>query len=126
MVLQKTFVDQKQTELEDMMEKRAYVEYEPETEQRRYPSDVNEAEWQLIAPHLAQKDGPGRKRTVNIREIANALFYLDHTGCQWRYLPKDFPAWEHVYYYFRCWTEDGTWEKVNTLLPDWLTNLIFR
>jgi putative transposase len=109
-------VDLKSTDLEDVMKKRPYVEYEPETEQRRYPSDVNDAEWEIIAPYLAQKDGPGRKRTVNIREVANALFYLDHTGCQWRYLPKDFPAWEHIYYYFRCWTEDGTWETVNTLL----------
>jgi putative transposase len=50
----------------------------------RYESDLIDPEYELIASGLAQKPGPGRKRTVNIREIANAIFYLLRTGCQWR------------------------------------------
>ncbi len=82
----------------------------------RYASDLNDQEFALLAPHVAQKDGSGKKRTVDIREVLNAIFYRTRTGCQWRYLPKDFPAWYHVWYYYRTWRGDGTWEQINTLL----------
>ena len=64
----------------------------------RYGSDLNEQEFALIAPHVAQKHGSGKKRTVDIREVLNAIFYRVKTGCQWRMLPSDFPAWYHVWY----------------------------
>jgi putative transposase len=96
--------------------KRPYVQYEPEKDKKRYPSDMNDEEWEHIAPYVQQKPGYGRKRDVNIREIVNALLYLVHTGCPWRYLPKDFPIYQHVYYYFRKWTDDGTIEQINTVL----------
>jgi putative transposase len=76
----------------------------------------NDQECALIAPHVAQKDGSGKKRTVNIREVLNAIFYRTTTGCQWRMLPSDFPAWDHVWYYYRIWRNDGTLERINTLL----------
>jgi putative transposase len=82
----------------------------------RYASDLNDQEFELIAPHVAQKDGSGKKRTVDIREVLNAVFYRTRTGCQWRMLPCDFPAWYHVWYYYRSWRDDGTWEHINTLL----------
>jgi putative transposase len=63
---------------------------------KRYPSDLNDQEFALIAPYVAQKAGSGKKRTVDIREVLNALFYRTRTGCQWRMLPKDFPPWYHV------------------------------
>jgi putative transposase len=85
---------------------------------RRYPSDVTNQEWALIAPLLAQPPGPGRKRTVDLRAIINAIFYLNRTGIQWRFLPHDFPAWSHVYYYFRKWSLDGTWRRVNDVLRE--------
>ncbi len=85
---------------------------------RRYPSDVTNHEWALIAPLLAQAPGPGRKRTVDLRAIVNAIFYLNRTGIQWRFLPHDFPAWSHVYYYFRKWSLDGTWRRVNDVLRE--------
>src|SRR5439155_14697988 len=65
----------------------------------RYASDLNEQEFALIAPHVAQKDGSGKKRTVDIREVLNGIFYRIRTGCQWRMLPSDFPAWNYVWYY---------------------------
>jgi putative transposase len=62
----------------------------------RYASDLNDQECELIAPHVAQKGGSGKKRTVDIREVLNAIFYRTRTGCQWRMLPSDFPARYHV------------------------------
>jgi putative transposase len=58
----------------------------------RYASDLNDQEFVLIAPHVAQKERSGKKRTVDIREVLNAIFYRTRTGCQWRMLPSDFPA----------------------------------
>jgi putative transposase len=83
---------------------------------KRYASDLNDQEFEFIAPHIAQKAGSGKIRTVDIREVLNALFYRIRTGCQWRMLPSDFPTWNHVWYYYRKWRDDGTWEQINTLL----------
>jgi putative transposase len=83
---------------------------------KRYPSDLNNREFDLVAPHVAQKAPSGKKRIVDIREVLNAIFYRTRTGCQWRMLPSDFPIWYHVWYYERTWRDDGTWEHINTLL----------
>ena len=61
-----------------------------------YPTDVDDATWMLIEPFVRQKPGKGRKRTVNIRLVVNAIFYLNKTGCQWEMLPHDFPDYRHV------------------------------
>ena len=88
------------------------------TPKKRYTTDVNDTEWLLIEPLVRQKPGKGRKRTVNIREVVNAIFYLDYTGCQWEMLPKEFPDYRHVNYYYLKWTRDGTWDQVlDTLRP---------
>jgi putative transposase len=83
---------------------------------KRYASDLNDQEFEIIAPLVAQKAGSGKIRSVNIREVLNALFYRTRTGCQWRMLPSDFPTWNHVWYYYRQWRDDGTWEQINTIL----------
>ena len=82
------------------------------TARKPYPTDLSDEAWEWIAPILAQKAGPGRPRTVDIREIANAIFYLDKTGCQWEMLPHDFPDYRHVNYYYLEWTRDGIWDQV--------------
>src|SRR5512138_3262746 len=82
----------------------------------RYASDLNDQEFALLAPLVAQKAGSGKKRTVDIREVLNAVFYRTRTGCQWRMLPSDLPAWYHVWYYYWKWRDDGTWEHINALL----------
>lgn len=53
---------------------------------------------------------------LDMREVLNAIFYLTRTGCQWRYLPQEFPKWQSVYYYFRKWAKDGTWQAGNETL----------
>ncbi len=87
-----------------------------ERRRRRYPSDMSNREWAIIKPFLAQSSGPGRPRTVDLRAIVNAIFYINRTGAQWRLLPKDFPFWSHAYYYFRKWSRDGTWRRINDAL----------
>jgi putative transposase len=79
----------------------------------RYPSDVTDDEWQLIESFVQQGDGPGRPRTLDTREVVNAIRYINRTGCQWEYLPKDFPNQHSVRYYFDKWTYDGTFEQIN-------------
>ena len=83
---------------------------------KRYASDLDDAEWQRIEPLVAQKDGSGKKRTVNIREILNTLFYRTRTGGQWRMFPKDLSPWYHAWYYYRKWRNDGTWARINTII----------
>jgi putative transposase len=82
---------------------------------QRYASDLSDREFEIIAPYVAQKEGSGKKRTVNIREVLNAIFYRLRTGCQWRMLPKDFPAWNHVWYYYHTWRDEGKLEYINTV-----------
>jgi putative transposase len=81
-----------------------------------YASDLSDPEFDIIAPLVAQKSGSGKKRTVNIRKILNAIFYRVRTGCQWRMLPRDFPPWNHVWYYYHTWRDDGTLERINTVI----------
>lgn len=90
---------------------------EQSTVRRPYPSDLSDAEWQKLEPLIPKpKTKRGRKRKYPLREILNAIFYLLRTGCAWRMLPHDLPPWEIVYYYFRLWRKDGTWERINTTL----------
>ena len=81
-----------------------------------YPSDLSDPEWKLLEPLLPRPKVRGRKRSVNLREIVNAIFYVVRTGCQWDYLPHDFPPADTVYGYFRDWRNDGTWMRINEVL----------
>jgi putative transposase len=85
---------------------------------RRYPTDVTDAQWKLIGPHVRATPGPGRPRTLDIREVVNAIFYVNRTGCQWEMLPKDFPNHNSVRYYFDKWTDDSTWQRSNDRLRE--------
>jgi len=86
--------------------------------QQRYPTDLTDTQWELIAPHIRALPGPGRPRTLDMREVVNAIFYLNRTGCQWEMLPKDFPNHNSVRYYFDKWTYDGTWQRINDRLRE--------
>jgi transposase len=74
----------------------------------RYPSDLTEAEWALVAPFVPPAKRGGRKRTVDVREVLNGIFYVLATGCQWRALPKDLPPKSTVCDYLSLWAWDGT------------------
>jgi putative transposase len=81
-----------------------------------YPTDLNEEQWQAISRLIPPAKPGGRPRTVNMREILNALFYVSRTGCAWRMLPKEYPPKDTVYYYFKSFRENGTWERMHDLL----------
>src|ERR1019366_4424133 len=85
---------------------------------RGYPSDLADAQWQVIAPHLPP-EVPGRRgrpRIWPLRRIIEAILYLDRAGCAWRYLPSDFPPWPTVYGYFATWHDDGTLARLHDAL----------
>lgn len=81
----------------------------------RYASDLTDAEWTLIEPHLPAAKVRGRPRAC-LRTVMNALLYIASTGCQWRQLPKDFPPYSTVQGHFYRWSDDGTWEQINHVL----------
>ena len=82
----------------------------------RYPSDLNDAEWALIAPFIPPARRGGRRRSVNVREVVNAIFYVLSTGCQWKALPKDLPPKSTAHFYFMLWDWDGTLERIHEAL----------
>src|SRR5215210_291521 len=82
----------------------------------RYATDLTDAEFALVAPHLPAPSRVGRPREVDLREVLDAIFYLLRTGCPWRLLPKEFPPKSTVFGYFRRLWEDGTWPRLHALL----------
>ena len=80
---------------------------------KAYPTDLKDAEWELLEPLLPKAKPGGRPRSVDLREILNALFYRERTGCAWEMLPHDLPPAKTVYDYFNKWSADGRWERIN-------------
>ncbi len=90
-----------------------------ERQQAGYATDLTDAQWRVLQPLLrpgTAERGRGRPPVVELRRVVDALFYQNRTGCQWRMLPRDFPAWGAVRYYFDKWQADGTWERLNDAL----------
>ena len=83
-----------------------------------YPTDLTEAQWKEIEPLLPAAKPGGRPRSVDLRDVVNAVLYLVREGVHWRALPHDFPPWPTVYYYFWTWRNDGTWQRVHETLRD--------
>ncbi len=78
-----------------------------------YPSDLTDDQWALLEPLFNSIPyRTGRKIWRDRRDIVEAIFYVNKTGCQWRQLPVDFPPWKTVYNTFRQWRNDGTWERI--------------
>ncbi len=74
---------------------------------RRYPSDLTEFKWQLLARILPPPSHKGRHRSTDLRDVLNAINYRWQTNCSWRMLPHDFPAWQTVYTYYQHWLKLG-------------------
>jgi transposase len=82
----------------------------------RYDSDLTDEEWAAIAPLIPPAKPGGNKRTIDLREVVNAMMYILSTGCQWRAIPKDLAARSTVYDYFDRWSWDGTLERMHHAL----------
>jgi putative transposase len=81
-----------------------------------YATDVTDHHWELLEPLIPAARPGGRPRTVDLREVYNGIAYLLRAGCAWRLLPHDLPPWQTVYYYFRRWQRDGTWDTLHQVL----------
>jgi putative transposase len=81
-----------------------------------YPSDLTDAQWDILEPLLPKDQPLGRPRKVSLRRVVDAILYRNRNGCTWRALPHDFPAWRTVYNYFTRWRDDGTWGALNDTL----------
>lgn len=85
---------------------------------QRYDSDLTDEQWDIISPLLPKPKPRGRKRSTDLRDVLDALFYLNKTGCQWRLPPHDFPKYTTVHTYFRRWRDDGTLERIHDSLRE--------
>ncbi len=84
---------------------------------RRYTSDLSDVAWQMLQPLLPlHPKRRGRPLKIDLREAVNGMLYLVKTGCQWQNLPREFPKWQSIYYHYRKWCRDGTWERINRAL----------
>ena len=83
---------------------------------RSYPSDLNDLQWQRIKKFIPLPSHRGRPRGIVLRRVVNAMFYVNRTGCAWRYLPASFPPWQTVYWYYSRWSENGVLRRIHDAL----------
>jgi len=88
---------------------------EIERKTKRYPTDLTDEEWARIEPLLPTPGRTGRRREVDLREVLNAIRYLVRTGCGWRMLPKDFPPWQTVYWWFRRFVRELLFRTIHDI-----------
>jgi transposase len=83
---------------------------------KRYPSDLTDAQWQLIEPFIPKVSEDATVPTIERRELVNAILYVLRTGCSWRQMPHDLPNGKTAHHYFRIWSKQGIWEPIMTHL----------
>jgi len=93
---------------------------------RRYTTDLSDAEWECIEPYVRSPNRRERPQIHILRHVFDAVFYVLKSGCAWRLLPRDFPPWRAVDYWFRNWRIEGTFERLNAALRDLLRELSGR
>lgn len=97
------------------------------TEKKCYTSDVSNREWEVLAGLLRIYDSKrGRPRALCLRAVVNGIFYVLRNGCIWTDLPKEFPNFNSVYYYYRKWTKAGIWTEINEALRRLARQLVGR
>lgn len=90
-----------------------------------YPSDLTNLQWELLAP-MFEMSITEPSRVYAVRDVLNAIFYVNRTGCQWNFLPPNFPPWKAVYNQFSRWQKNGTWDAVHDTLRDKLRTTASR
>jgi putative transposase len=93
------------------------------TARKPYPSDLTDEQWELMQIVVPEAKPGGRPRSADMREVINALLYINRSGCQWDMLPHDLPPKSTVYEYFAAWRDDGTWQEVLAVLREGYRNI---
>jgi transposase len=94
---------------------------------RRYPTDLSDTEWRCIEPYITSPNRRGRPRIHCLRRVLDAVFfYILRSGCAWRLSAREFPPWRTVYYWFRKWRIEGTFERLNAVLRERLRTHLGR
>jgi putative transposase len=85
-----------------------------------YPTDLTDSQWKFIEPFMPEMRASGRGRhiEVDLRDIVNAILYINRAGCQWDMLPHDFPNYKTVNYYYNLWRKEGRWDLILNALRD--------
>jgi putative transposase len=92
-----------------------------------YPSDLTDEQWAIIEGlNINKRWGPGRPMQLALRAVINAILYGLRTGCAWRYVPKDYPNYNSVYYPYHKWCWDESWEQINTILRERVRQAVGR
>lgn len=91
-----------------------------------YPSDLTDEQWKLIEQLIPPAKPGGRPRSVNMKEVINAILYLNRTGCSWRMLPHEFPPWGTVHYYYRLFRLNGLWPQIHDRLREQVRRMAGR
>jgi transposase len=87
-----------------------------QSHRKRYPSDLTDAQWEILAPLIPEVSPNTTQETIPRREIVNSILYVLRTGCSWRQMPHDLTNGKTAYHYFRQWKLNGTWEQAMTHL----------
>jgi putative transposase len=82
------------------------------SERKAYPSDLTDAQWEILEPSIPAIAEDATNVLYTRRDIVNGMLYVLRSGCPWRLLPHDLPAWGTVYWYFRTWRTQGIWDHV--------------
>ena len=83
---------------------------------QRYPTDLTDRQWDCIKQLIPPPKPGGRPRSLDMRQVINAMLYMVVSGVQWRMLPQEYPNWKSVYHYFRQWQKEGTWQRIHDTL----------
>lgn len=81
-----------------------------------YQTDLTDSQWDYIKELIPAAKTGGRPRSLDMRQVIDAILYVTVGGIQWRMLPKEYPNWKSVYHYFRLWRKDGTWQRIHDTL----------
>lgn len=84
--------------------------------QQSYPTDLTDSQWEIIQEILPAANSKGRLRSLDLRQVINAILYIVVGGIPWRMVPKEYPKWQSVDYYFRLWRDDDTWQRLHDTL----------
>jgi transposase len=81
-----------------------------------YPTDLSNRQWDCIRELVPVARADSRPRSLDMRQVVNAILYILVSRAQWHMLPKDYPNWKSVDHYFHIWRDDGTWKRIHDTL----------